>query len=78
MTVIMLAAGFYMAHARCVRLVPYVIGMSVALVIAFPGALQRGLDQPRPPVRSCRIRWAEHRSTDLSGRSDSGGAALGA
>ncbi|MGW5433870.1 aquaporin [Streptomyces sp. NPDC004059] len=35
-----------MAHARCVRLVPYVIGLSVALVIAFPGALQRGLHQP--------------------------------
>jgi glycerol uptake facilitator-like aquaporin len=35
MTVIMFAVGFCMAHARCARLVPYVIGLSVALVIAF-------------------------------------------
>jgi hypothetical protein len=43
----------HMAHARWVRLVPYVIGLSVALVIALSGtALQRGLDQPHPPVSS--------------------------
>ncbi|MCX4404809.1 hypothetical protein OG840_25035 [Streptomyces sp. NBC_01764] len=35
MTIIMLPAGFCMAHGRCVRLVPYVIGPAVALVIAF-------------------------------------------
>ncbi|MFJ8364319.1 aquaporin [Streptomyces sp. NPDC093984] len=46
MTVIMLAAGFYMAHARCVRLVPYVIGLPVALVIAFLGARSGGSINP--------------------------------
>ncbi|MER5918330.1 aquaporin [Streptomyces sp. NPDC001982] len=35
MTVIMLAVSFCMAHARYARLVRYVIGLSVALVIAF-------------------------------------------
>jgi glycerol uptake facilitator protein/aquaporin Z len=35
MTVIMLAVGFCVAHARCARLVPYVIGPAIALVIAF-------------------------------------------
>jgi glycerol uptake facilitator-like aquaporin len=46
MTVIMLAAGFYMAHARCVRLVPYVIGLSVALVIGFLGPCSGGSINP--------------------------------
>ncbi|MGW9026463.1 aquaporin, partial [Streptomyces sp. NPDC055722] len=46
MTVIMLAVGFCMAHARYARLVPHVIGLSVALVIAFLGSRSGGSINP--------------------------------
>jgi glycerol uptake facilitator protein/aquaporin Z len=46
MTVIMLAVSFCMAHARYARLVPYVIGLSVALVIAFPRPRSGGSINP--------------------------------
>ncbi|MGW2939797.1 aquaporin [Streptomyces sp. NPDC001156] len=42
MTVIVLAVSFCMAQARYARLVPYVIGLSVALVIAFLRARSGG------------------------------------
>ncbi|MEU1630300.1 aquaporin [Streptomyces sp. NPDC020096] len=46
MTAIMLAVRFCMAHARCARLVPYVIGPAVALVIAFLGPRSGGSINP--------------------------------
>lgn len=51
MTVIMLPAGFCMAHGRCVRLVPYVIGPAVALAIAFLGRRSAGA-RSTPPASS--------------------------
>jgi glycerol uptake facilitator protein/aquaporin Z len=48
MTIIMLPAGFCMAHGRCVRLVPYVIGPAVALVIAFLGPRPAGARSTPP------------------------------
>ncbi|MGW0632631.1 aquaporin [Streptomyces sp. NPDC002758] len=46
MTVIMLVVGFCMAHARYARLVPYVIELAVALVIAFLGPRSGGSIKP--------------------------------
>ena len=42
-----------------------------------PRSPQRGLDQPRPPVRSCRTLRADHRSMDLSGRAGPGSGPRG-
>ncbi|MGW0696819.1 MIP/aquaporin family protein [Streptomyces sp. NPDC002738] len=46
MTIIIVAVGFTMAHARFARLVPYVIGLSVALVIAVLGPRSGGSINP--------------------------------
>ncbi|WP_063756431.1 MIP/aquaporin family protein [Streptomyces sp. NRRL S-1824] len=46
MTIIIVAVGFTMAHARYARLVPYVIGLSVALVIAVLGPRSGGSINP--------------------------------
>ncbi|MFE4925143.1 MIP/aquaporin family protein [Streptomyces sp. NPDC056661] len=46
MTLIIVAVGFTMAHARYARLVPYVIGLSVALVIATLGPRSGGSINP--------------------------------
>ncbi|MET8438028.1 aquaporin [Streptomyces sp900116325] len=46
MTIIIVAVGFTMAHARHARLVPYVIGLSVALVIAVLGPRSGGSINP--------------------------------
>ncbi|MFF0400323.1 MIP/aquaporin family protein [Streptomyces sp. NPDC005248] len=46
MTIIIVAVGFTMTHARHARLVPYVIGLSVALVIAVLGPRSGGSINP--------------------------------
>ncbi|MET7308724.1 aquaporin [Streptomyces sp. NPDC005571] len=46
MTIIIVAVGFTMAHGRYARLVPYVIGLSVALVIAVLGPRSGGSINP--------------------------------
>ncbi|MFD9006536.1 MIP/aquaporin family protein [Streptomyces sp. NPDC059582] len=46
MTIIMVAVGFTMVRARAARLVPYVIGLSVTLVIAFLGPRSGGSINP--------------------------------
>ncbi|MFF3055254.1 MIP/aquaporin family protein [Streptomyces sp. NPDC057909] len=46
MTIIIVAVGFTMAHARLACLVPYVIGLSVALVIAVLGPRSGGSINP--------------------------------
>ncbi|WP_392870163.1 MIP/aquaporin family protein [Streptomyces sp. LN499] len=46
MTIIIVAVGFTMAHVRYARLVPYVIGLSVALVIAVLGPRSGGSINP--------------------------------
>ncbi|MGW9025649.1 MIP/aquaporin family protein [Streptomyces sp. NPDC055722] len=46
MAIIIVAVGFTMAHARTARLVPYVIGLSVALVIAVLGPRSGGSINP--------------------------------
>jgi glycerol uptake facilitator-like aquaporin len=46
MMALILAVGFFLAHTRYIRLLPYVIGLSVALVITLLGPLSGGSINP--------------------------------